>query len=358
MTKEQYLEREPFLTTVPLAKSGGLTQWVLVDKTQPVDKRRLLASCETIYKPSLISDSGGNVVEVACHGIGSVFCDPAYRGRGYAGRMMSELAKKLRTWQDTDERKIAFSVLWSDIGAEYYATHGWQPFPSTHIEFTPSAGTTISMATTLKSQDLDELCRTDELSIRKAMKEPSSSKTRVAIIPNADHMAWHHLREDFICTKIFGKAPHIKGAIAGRPGQRVWAIWTRSYGGSIASSAHNTLHILRFVIEDDTAASTVSLQAPDTAADQKSLDDMAAKVEAVLQIARKEAAEWKLSHVELWNPTALVLELVGRIEGDHKTVDRALFDSDQSIPALLWFGDGKGGVEELEWIGNEKYGWC
>ena len=50
------------------------------------------------------------------HGIGSVFCNPEYRGRGYAQRMMAELGKKLDTWNQGQGTKTYFTVLYSDIG--------------------------------------------------------------------------------------------------------------------------------------------------------------------------------------------------------------------------------------------------
>lgn len=54
--------------------------------------------------------------DVISHGIGSVFCDPVYRGKGYAVRMLSELGKILDTWQQQNEDKADFTVLFSDIG--------------------------------------------------------------------------------------------------------------------------------------------------------------------------------------------------------------------------------------------------
>ena len=78
--------------------------------------RTILASCETLRKRALIAREGQPVQEVISHGIGSVFCDPALRGKGYARRMLSELGKMLDTWQQQDENKADFTVLFSDIG--------------------------------------------------------------------------------------------------------------------------------------------------------------------------------------------------------------------------------------------------
>ena len=59
---------------------------------------------------------GGKLEEKMVWGIGSVFVREEYRGKGYAGRMMDELGKRLETWGKGDEQKTAFTVLYSDIG--------------------------------------------------------------------------------------------------------------------------------------------------------------------------------------------------------------------------------------------------
>lgn len=112
-----YLRREEFLGNQLLTRNGSLSFWVLVDSSNPPSNpRRILASCETIRKRALIAEPGRRVEEVISHGIGSVFCDPQFRGRGYAGRMMMELAQILDTSRRDAEMTNYFTVLFSDIG--------------------------------------------------------------------------------------------------------------------------------------------------------------------------------------------------------------------------------------------------
>lgn len=112
-----YLRREEFLGNQSLTRSGGLSSWVLVDNSSPPSTpRRILASCETIRRKALIAKPGRRVEEVVSHSIGSVFCDPKFRGRGFAGRMMRELAQRLDSWQQEAETTTDFTVLFSDIG--------------------------------------------------------------------------------------------------------------------------------------------------------------------------------------------------------------------------------------------------
>ena len=54
--------------------------------------------------------------EVVSHGIGSVFCRPEFRGKGYARRMMVELGGMLDKWQQKEGERAHFTVLYSDIG--------------------------------------------------------------------------------------------------------------------------------------------------------------------------------------------------------------------------------------------------
>lgn len=110
-----YLCREAHLENQAFTKDGGITFWILVDRTLPPNERPILGSCESLRKRALVARDG-KVADVISHGIGSVFCNPEYRGRGYAKRMMEELGKKLDTWKQEDGRRTDFTVLYSDIG--------------------------------------------------------------------------------------------------------------------------------------------------------------------------------------------------------------------------------------------------
>jgi hypothetical protein len=122
-----YLRREASLSQQALTRDGGITYWILVDTAlegnplDPTSGTRLpLASCETYRKKALVWQDG-KLQESVCHGIGSVFCAPHLRKRGYAQRMMRELAKALRTHQTSEGKESLFSVLYSDIGKVSYA---------------------------------------------------------------------------------------------------------------------------------------------------------------------------------------------------------------------------------------------
>lgn len=342
----QYLEESAYLTTVPLAKDGAMTNWILTDKGLPPDQRPIFCSCETFRKRAFISDKDGNLSEKIIHGVASVFCDPVLRSRGYGSRLMRELAEILRTFQAETTKSIG-SVLYSDIGKKFYADLGWHPFPiNTHVELEPSAAPEGPRATQLLSGDLERLCEEDEAMIRKELTStPLNGKIRMMLVPDLDHMLWHHKKEEFVCEKLFGKQPRIKGAIVGQHHNRMWAIWThRFYGPPGSASSENTLYILRLVIENQATKST------NDADRERQVEQM----RAVLQAAQDEAAEWKLHRVMMWDPTPLVLDLVGQTGIRHHRIER----DQEGIASLLWYGEGSGKEDTLEWLGNEKYGWC
>lgn len=335
LSTPDYLEREAYLTTIPLAKDGGITHWILVDRNLPPNLRPILASCESLRKPVLTS-LNGVVTEGITHGIGSVFTQPKFRGRGYASRMLKELALLLKNWQvDEKSGSCPFSVLWSDIGKKYYTKLGWAAFPSAHIELSPATKLQPTTVTKLTCGDIAKLCKLDEGYIRKELASTSDGKTHVAIIPSHDQMQWHHKREDFVCDKLFQRHPHIKGAIAGRPGFRVWVYWTRQYYGPLVPKSGNTLHILRLVLEDESAT-----------------PENAESLKGILELAQAEAKEWQLDVVDVWNPSESVKKLVEMTGLENKLVER----QEESIASLMWYGEGT--TEDVKWLANEKYGWC
>jgi len=264
-----------------LTENGGVSHWILVDTSAQPDDRAIYASCESLRKPALVRTSDGTLKEVISHGIGSVFCNPEYRGRGYAARMLKDLAPILQEWQVEKgipgREECKFSFLYSDIGKKFYAHLGWLPFPSSHLTFKPSASLTgSSLAKLLGYADLPALCQLDQQYLRQSLQNTKDSRPHVALVPDHDVMDWHHKREDFMTNKLFGKSPTTKGAIVGNEGARLWAIWTRSFYGAIDDAkSGNTLHILRLVIEDEQA-----------------INANAQALKAILNLAQVEATEY------------------------------------------------------------------
>ncbi|OCK90688.1 uncharacterized protein K441DRAFT_689403 [Cenococcum geophilum 1.58] len=367
LSLELYLRREEILASQNLTKDGGLTYWVLIDTA--ANDRLVLSGCETYRKKALVARNG-KVEETITHGIGSVFCPPQLRRRGYTARMMQELGEALRTWQ-TEGKECLFSVLFSDIGKKFYAAHGWEPFNSSHISVPAKTSRIIDTkdlptAQPLYEGDLGELCKIDEAMLRKSLEaRPADSNTAVALIPNVDTIRWHHAREDYVGKELHGKAPKVKGAIVGsEKGKRVWCYWTRMwYNNDPKESKGNTLHVLRLVIEDEGLSSwkgsggnhiNGSGKSHQQNGDGRSSYHESAIV-SLLLMAQREAQEWNMAEIGTWNPTSVMVSAAQRLDPNTAVVNR----DEESIASLKWHPPHKGLVaESIDWVGNEKYGWC
>ena len=355
LTVPMYLQEQLFLTIVPLARNNGMTTWILVNKSLPQDHRPILCSCETFLKRSLMSDTDGKVEEVVVHGIASVFCPPEYRGRGYAVRHMTELAKALHTWP-SDQVKVVGSILYSDIGKDFYAKLGWQSNPTNwHVEFPAMDIPKPSLTRDLVKGDLLELCKRDEAIIREVMAKPTDRVDKIlTVLPDIDHMLWHIGKEEFATEQLFGKVPHAKGAIAGQPGAQVWAIWThRYYGHPDAESPSNVLYVLRLVVEGDSSANTPR-STVESGLQESGQEEQVDSLIAVLQCAQAEAAQWQLEHVKLWEPTPWVEDVITKSKINHCVIER----EEDSIACGLWYEEKRGFGVAPVWINNEHYAWC
>lgn len=57
--------------------------------------------------------------------------------------------------------------------------------------------------------------------------------------------------------------------------------------------------------------------------------------------------------VRLWGPSIEVQYMI------QKTASYRQEDRDEDgICCLRWYGEGSGQEDEIEWVGNQKYGWC
>lgn len=216
------------------------------------------------------------------------------------------------------------------------------------------SGDSLPNAKPLYAEDLEALCKIDEALVRKSLESRAkNSNTAVALIPDIETIRWHHAREDFVGTELHGKTPKVKGAIVGsEEGKRVWCYWTRMwYNEDPADSKGNTLHILRLVIEDEGSSSWEGSGVNAVSTDHKH----DAAIAALFAMAQREAEEWKMEEVEAWNPSAATLAAAQKLDPSAKVIDRDM----ESIASLQWYPAHEGRIaESIDWVGNEKYGWC
>ena len=203
----------------------------------------------------------------------------------------------------------------------------------------------------LLADDLPELCALDEKWLKKEIRglESPDPKILVALIPDIETIQWHHAREDFAGKEILGRDPQFKGAYAKtEEGDQVWCIWTRTYGND---QEGNVLHVLRFVIEGDQLARSGGEKNITPITPNQARIQAAA---AVLRAAQIEAAKWDMKIVQLWNPTPMTVLAAREIEPSIQIVYR----DEESIASLRWHGIDPEDRSKVEWIGNEKFGWC
>lgn len=122
----------------------------------------------------------------------------------------------------------------------------------------------------------------------------------------------------------------------------------------------STLHILRLVVEDGLLDGGEARAGCDfgAATEEGVADVMGSREEAVSAVAalfaaaRKDASEWEMEAVEFWNPNSVALAGARRLEAGVEVRER----EKASICSLRWYGEGGG--EGVEWVCNEKFGWC
>jgi len=128
--------------------------------------------------------------------------------------------------------------------------------------------------------------------------------------------------------------------------KRAWCYWSRMYyNDEVGSSEGNNLYILRLAIEE-------ALE--DT-------EDGEMAVAALLQAGQREASEWHMESVVVWNPSKLVRRAAARAMGRKGEEIEIVYREKESIAALRWYGDGAGtkeGKKLVEWVANEKFAWC
>ncbi|OAX80611.1 hypothetical protein ACJ72_05051 [Emergomyces africanus] len=351
LDSEQYIQRENHLMNQDMTRDGALTVWILVDNHLSPDNRPILSSCESFSKRAWLAHDG-KVEQIIAHSIGSVFSKPEFRRRGYAGRMLTELAKKLDTWQQEDSvrKRGVFSVLYSDIGKTFYSERGWKSFPSSQISLPPAskdkvkqdvATVNLGMAEDMQADDVNWFMCSDVVleKYQQILRQASqnSKKAKVAFVPDYAALSWHWAREEFYSRIVVPDkgVPKVKGACV--ESRKVFICWNRNFG---KTEKENVLYILRALYEE-----------PKSPAEEKLVVEALA---ATLYRAQLAAHEWGMTRVDIWNPTPVIEQAVKMlcptVEVEHR--------EQTSICSLKWNGKQLGLGEDVDWYWNEKFAWC
>jgi len=342
LSHPSYLDREVYLASADLTRDGNATAWVLTHPKLSKNEdgsRPILASCESILKNAYIARNG-KVEKVLSHGIGSVYCRPEHRRKGYAQRMMKELGTRLDTWQQPKNGKGHFSVLYSDIGPNFYARQGWKLFPSDHISLKP-----ITKEQYEQDRITHQLPKVDDLNVESLTSLPlipnlesklaqlsqsAPEKQFVAFRPDMTHFQWHFMREEFLSDYLGKGVPTVKGAIDHQTG--IALIWTRTYS-SEAADWH--LSVLYVHIPQNTSEA-----------------DIVPSLSALLLRSQLEASLWEMkAGVEVWEPRQELIKAAQKIGNDVKVITR----DQEHLCSLKWNGSPS---DDVVWLANERFAWC
>lgn len=336
---DQYVNREIHLSQQVLSKDGGCTYWVLAHKDDPT---HIVASCESIKKTIFIAgkDAGveGGFLETTACAVASVYTNPQYRRLGMAALMLRKL-------QDQLDAESECSALYSDVGKIYYASLGWDAFPSEqatiHLQTANFALPDPSRTKYLTLDDLPALCEKDVAALKTRFQALSSDrwKTHIAFSPEFSQISWQLAREQFVADAMFAKSIERRGAITVN-GQS-WVYWEHDW-------REKKLNIMRFVTLDRVASDDIM-----SAEEEKTWDLI-----ELLRAAAAEAVSWGLTKVLIWNPDILTTVAIKGFHNFHEDQANVIFDErlDSSIPSLRW-KNGKNTRETL-WEENYYYCWC
>ena len=354
LTVEQYLKRENILQNLPAARNDANTWWIMTATrylTMPAGMARpILGLCETHLRKGMVAIDG-QVFTAPVHGIGSVFVRSEYRGRKYANTMLTMLGNTLEIYQQPASQPGLFSVLYSDIGKQFYARLGWKTMISNHISLKPldadyealRKSLDLPQVKDIQTSDLERLCTTAAKRLAADLVTASlkqAGQPAVAVEPEAATMSWHHGREEYLCGLLKnGAFPDVKGVQITSDTEAPFLIWTRVYG---TSPEENSLYVL--------------LQYAGSYLDEgKNVNlNLTKQMATLLLRAQLEAARWGMHDITLWSalpPTVAGAQLLEAKE-KVKIIER----EEESICAMRCTGmlRGKG----VTWLANEKYPWC
>jgi GNAT superfamily N-acetyltransferase len=106
LSTPDFLQREEFLSSLPLTCGSGSWIWCLASHNDPM---KILATCRTLHRDLFVVDTAG-LQEKQGYCISSVITHPEYRKKGLA----SNLLKNVSDWMDGDGQAAA-SFLYTSV---------------------------------------------------------------------------------------------------------------------------------------------------------------------------------------------------------------------------------------------------
>ncbi|KAG1859208.1 hypothetical protein F4604DRAFT_1589089 [Suillus subluteus] len=349
----EYIKRDEEMDVLEHAKEGKMITWVLAPREDPTTLD-FMSACRTYkraslvaYPPSSVSEPN-TVHETTSYGIAAVFTPPSKRGRGYAGHMMrllhwviasrDNLPEFPEAWGTPPEEVAGaggglFSVLWSDVGEEFYRSagpggegDGWETRGpvSTIWEVDTEEGDDEGWKW-LTQEQLKGLWDHDAVLIRKELEnmlvenglhEVARPTALVTCLPTNGVAAFQIPRATY--SSNFSMAGGFWG-VQSLSNPDTYASWSVEMQPSPP-----TLIVTRLWASEDTFPGLI------------------AKI-------KKAARRSGIRKVEVWNLR------VGLSNVAEKTGGQTFIRSEH-LPQIMWYGPGT--TKNAEWVHNEKFCWC
>ncbi|KAF7971280.1 hypothetical protein HWV62_21526 [Athelia sp. TMB] len=329
---EEYLERDAYMDGLAHAKNNRLTTCFL-------------------RKGIIAAPDSSAVSEVSCYGIASVFTPAHKRGKGYARQMMrllhwvmaprNALPKFPEAWGSPPDAtgNADFSVLYSDVGSEFYHQCGPSDVKGNGWLSVGSIGTIWNAASPglaqdpekelyewelLDKDDLEKVWRADTAAMREDLLGASKSSGRpcFAFLPTEGVAAFQVHRK---ATFSPGRPPvpaldHWGVVLAGTKGEpKTFATWT---------------------IDDSNPEKTPTFLVTRLRATANTLPSLMRRIRrAIEESVQKPTA----TRIEVWNlpvELQLVASQLGGITGARG----------EHLPSFKWYGK----EQEPQWLFNEK----
>ncbi|KAL8640023.1 MAG: hypothetical protein Q9228_003012 [Teloschistes exilis] len=210
----------------------------------------------------------------------------------------------------------------------------------------------VDTAAATGSDGMQRILSSCETIRKQALIAQSNATVKDVICHDVKTMHWHHAREEFLAQELLGRLPVAKGALTTTSdGRRAWCIWTRTFG---AEEDENILNILRLVVEGESACDRQAINAPGEESDHGSHQPLVAAIASILRAAQLEASDWGMTSVQFWNPSPLSVLAAEYLDPLAKIICR----EDESLTSLRWHKEPPSDPTRIDWISNEKYGWC
>ncbi|KAH9919959.1 uncharacterized protein BXZ73DRAFT_104779 [Epithele typhae] len=379
MPLEEYLRRDDVLDSDPHAANGNMITWVLVRRTDPTSLT-FLSSCETYRRTATASRRSSSTAEdVTAYGVASVFTAPANRRKGYARHMMRLLhwvlaapdaldrASFPAAWGAPPDPEVLraagvangrFSVLYSDLGRDFYHACGPRPDPPRAGWATLGARETFFVLSAESTPRLEDVAAAEEVELARLGKADvealyahdarwlradvaraaaaAPQRVRLAFLPDAGVGA-------FVMSRLMDFDMRLRPTM----NLRLWGAAVvpagQAFADVLAAAGEGREEEVRFVswtYELRTEPKTVVVAR--LRADERTFPKMVGELV-------RAAEEHGCTKIEFWS-------MPDNLRGLAEKMGFATKERTDHLSAIKWYGDE--GEEELDWLYNEKYCWC